>query len=64
MDDFWGVICLGSWFVFNIFLLVWAYRDAESRGQSGCLVGALIYFAGLPGILIWLLVRDSLVSRR
>jgi len=63
MDNSVGMICTGLWFLINIILLVWAYKDAEKYHQNGCLVGALIFFAGIPGILVWLLIRDNLSKR-
>jgi hypothetical protein len=63
MDNFFPLFFLVIALVINVLLMVWAYRDAESRGQNGCLVAALIYFAGIPGIIIWLLIRDSLAEK-
>ncbi|MEM7330781.1 MAG: hypothetical protein AAF490_01725 [Chloroflexota bacterium] len=62
MEDFFLVCMLGIIFIGTIAALFWAYEDAENRGQSGCLVTALILFTGLPGILIWLVIRNSLQS--
>ncbi len=63
MDNYAGMICAGMWFLINIVLVVWAYKDADARGQNAYLVGALILFAGIPGILVWLLIRDNLTRR-
>lgn len=63
MDNYAGMICAGMWFLIDIVLVVWAYKDADARGQNAYLVGALILFAGILGILVWLLIRDSLTRR-
>lgn len=63
IDNTFGMICVGVWFLINVALVIWAYNDAEAHDQNGCLVGALIFFAGIPGILVWLLIRDNLNRR-
>lgn len=41
-----------------IFIALYVYYDAESRGMPGALWGLLIFFfASLPGFLIYLLMR-------
>lgn len=65
MDDSSIFLCFGVIvLIINVLLLKWAYDDAEKRGQSGCLVAALVFFAGIPGIIIWLLIRGSLKANR
>ncbi len=59
MENIAGILGVLFVIVITIFLIVWAYGDAEERGQSGCLVIALLLFGGIPGILIWLLLRPS-----
>lgn len=40
--------------------IVWAYRDAESRGKSGCLVAVLVMFLSWPiGLLAWIIFRPD-----
>ncbi|HNT78184.1 MAG TPA: hypothetical protein PKH77_24485 [Anaerolineae bacterium] len=63
MGDFPGIVCMGLWFLINIILLGWAYEDAKKYHQNGYLVGALVLFAGIPGIIVWLLIRDNLPRR-
>ncbi len=63
MDEYVGLVFIGMWFAINFLLVVWVYRDAEARNQNGCLVGGLILFAGIPGIITWLLIRDNLIKR-
>lgn len=41
-----------------VFIALYVYSDAESRGMPGALWGLLIFlFASLPGFLIYLLMR-------
>ncbi len=43
-----------------VWSLVWAYRDAEKRGQNGLLVAILVAVAAWPlGLVVWLLVRPA-----
>jgi len=47
---------LGIW----LWSVVWAYRDAEARGKSGCLVVLLVLLAAWPlGLIIWLVFRPE-----
>lgn len=47
-----------------IFVIVWVYRDAESRGMNGVLWALLVFIGNLIGLLIYLIIRsDSLPSR-
>src|SRR5262245_59714795 len=40
--------------------LVWLYRDAERRGQSGLLVALLVHLLCWPGgLLVWLFIRPQ-----
>jgi hypothetical protein len=37
---------------------IWAYGDAERRGQVGCLVALFVYFVCWPfSLLLWLMLR-------
>lgn len=43
-----------------IWSLVWAYRDAESRGKPGWLVVLLVLFMNWPfSLLIWIVFRPE-----
>lgn len=42
-----------------IVALSWVYSDAEKRGQSGCLMTLLVFFAGWIGFVIWLILRQN-----
>ena len=44
-----------------VWSLVWAYRDAERRRQSGLLVALFVAVAAWPlGLVVWMLVRAPL----
>lgn len=46
-----------------IWSLVWAYRDAESRGKPGWLVVLLVLFMNWPfSLLIWIVFRPDAKS--
>ena len=46
------------WFVVALLILVWAYRDAESRGMNGALWAIIIFFLSVLGLLLYLIVRS------
>lgn len=49
-----GILCVYIWSI------VWAYRDAEARGKSGCLVALLVLLLPLPvGLIAWLVFRPE-----
>ena len=54
-------ICLGV-LVINIFIMIWVYKDAEARGESGALWLIIVLFAGIIGLIIWLVVRPPTVQ--
>jgi hypothetical protein len=44
--------------VLYVVSLVWAYRDAERRGQNGILVVLLVALVAWPlGLIVWLIIR-------
>lgn len=46
--------------VLYVWSIVWAYKDAEKRGKSGCLVALLVFFVTFPiGFIIWLVFRPD-----
>ena len=47
-----------------IFVIVWVYRDAESRGMNGILWALLVFIGNIIGLLIYLIVRSDTVSTR
>ena len=47
-------------FVVNIAILVWVARDAKARGIDNAVAWMLlVFFAGVPGLVIYLLVRPQ-----
>lgn len=37
---------------------IWAYGDAEKRGQVGCIIALFVYFVCWPiSLLLWLMMR-------
>lgn len=46
--------------VLYIWSIIWAYRDAESRGKSGILVALLVALLSWPlSLVLWLIVRPQ-----
>jgi hypothetical protein len=40
--------------------VVWAVKDAEERGVSGCLIGLLVLLIAWPlGLILWLVTRPA-----
>lgn len=58
---FGGAICavIVGWFVIAILIAVWVYRDANSRGMSGALWVIIVFFLGLIGLIVYLIVRSD-----
>lgn len=54
-------LCIGlPVFALFVWSLFWAYRDAEQRGKSGCLVALLVFLLTWPvGLIIWILIRPG-----
>jgi hypothetical protein len=42
-----------------IWILVWVYKDAQSRGMSGALWAILVFFLHIVGLVVYLLVRSG-----
>ncbi len=42
-----------------ICVVIWIYRDAQSRGMNGALWALLVFFGNLIGLLIYLIVRSD-----
>ena len=40
-------------------IVTWTIRDAQARGQTGCLPPVLFWLGGPLAILIWLLIRPK-----
>lgn len=53
-----GLLCIpAAWFIIAILIAIWVYRDAERRGSSGVLWLVIVFFTGIIGLIIWLVVR-------
>ena len=61
----WSPSSVGMSFIsFVLFLVwiavvIWVYRDAESRGMNGVLWALLVFIGNLIGLLIYLIVRSD-----
>jgi hypothetical protein len=56
----WGMSFLSLiLFIIWIAVIVWVYRDAESRGMNGVLWALLVFIGNLIGLLIYLIVRSD-----
>lgn len=55
-----GICCTvyAVFLVFWIWVMVWVYRDAESRQMSGVLWVVIVFLLGIIGLIIYLVVRD------
>lgn len=54
-------ICLSVivWFIINILLCIWIYKDAESRGMNGALWLIIVFISGIIGLIVYLVVRKE-----
>lgn len=62
-------ICCGAYCILYIvilivwiFVVVWVYKDAEKRGKSGILWAIIVFFLGIIGLIIWLVVRPKQIA--
>ena len=46
-------------FIVWIIITVWVYKDAESRGASGVLWAVIVFFLGIIGLIIYIVIRPS-----
>lgn len=61
MNQFWA-LSIGSLLLLVLYVwsVIWAVRDAEKRGKSGCLVALLVILLAYPiGLLVWLIFRPE-----
>jgi len=60
---FFGIVGLTigglALFALLIAVLVWVYRDAESRGMSGILWALIVFIGHIVGLIIYLIVRSD-----
>ena len=64
--DYWPIfgiagLTIGALAIFALLIavLVWVYRDAESRGMSGILWALIVFIGHLVGLVIYLIVRSD-----
>jgi hypothetical protein len=53
------LVCAGILFLVNIAILVWVYQDANKRGTNGCLWAIVVFFLGLIGLILYILLRPK-----
>ena len=61
---FWPVAGFGGFFALlylavAVWILVWVYKDAQSRGMNAVLWAVLVFFLHLVGLVVYLLVRSG-----
>lgn len=66
---FWPVAGFGGllallYLAVAIWILVWVYKDAQSRGMNGALWAILVFFLHLIGLVVFLLVRSGYPVRK
>jgi len=54
---------LGIWGLIQAVLGVWVGVDANRRGLNGLLWGLLVFFTGVVGLIVYLLVAPSMATR-
>jgi membrane protease YdiL (CAAX protease family) len=52
-----GIVAV-IWIVWLV-LAIWVYKDAEKRGMSGILWALIVFFLGIIGLIIYLVIRSS-----
>ena len=55
---------LGIWGLISALLGVWVGVDANRRGLNGLLWGLLVFFTGIIGLIVYLLVGPSMTPRQ
>jgi RNA polymerase subunit RPABC4/transcription elongation factor Spt4 len=58
-----GLLPLSIWGLINLALAIWVGYDASQKGQSGILWGLLVFFTGIVGLIVYLLVSPALAQR-
>jgi RNA polymerase subunit RPABC4/transcription elongation factor Spt4 len=58
--QFYGL--LGIWGLIQGALAVWVGLDAKRRGQNGVLWGFLVFFTGIVGLVVYLIVVPNLLG--
>ncbi len=52
-----SLVCGAIWFIIDILIMIYMYKDAKKRGKSGVLWLIIGFFLGILGLIIWLIVR-------
>jgi hypothetical protein len=58
-----GLLPFGLWFVIHLVLAFWVGTDAEKKGQNGILWGLLVFFTGIVGLIVYLIVAPWMAER-
>jgi len=53
------LMCCGIIILIDILIMVWVYKDANRRGESGAKWLIIVLITGILGLIIWLLVRPK-----
>ena len=56
---FFIIVVIAIFFTIGIFLCVWVYRDAKSRGMHGTLWIIIVLIANILGLIVYLVVRED-----
>lgn len=54
---------LGIWGLIQIGLAIWVGFDADRRGSNGVLWGLLVFFTGVVGLIVYLIVIPTMAER-
>jgi hypothetical protein len=54
-----SLVCAVIGLIINIIILSWVYKDANRRGANGCLWAILVFFTGLIGLILYILLRPK-----
>ena len=54
---------LGMWGLIQIGLAIWVGFDADRRGGNGVLWGLLVFFTGVVGLIVYLIVIPTMAER-
>jgi hypothetical protein len=58
-----GLLPFGLWFVIHLVLAFWVGSDADKKGQNGLLWGLLVFFTGIVGLIVYLIVVPWMAER-
>jgi len=54
------IIAIIAMAIVGILVLIWIYKDAEKRGQSGILWLLIVLVGGIVGLIVWLVIRPPI----